>query len=54
MRNKKYSGILKESRLTDFKMKHDFDFVWGKNSIYTDKYITLCDELSGTPTVWQA
>ena len=40
MRNKKYSGILKESRLTDFKMKHDFDFVWGKNSIYTDKYIT--------------
>ena len=47
------SGMLKEIRLTDFKMKHDFDFVWGKNSIYTDKYIALCDELSGNTTVWQ-
>lgn len=39
------AGILKEIHLSDFKMQHDFDFVWGKNSIYTDKYIALCDEL---------
>ena len=39
------AGILKEIHLSDFKMQHDFDFVWGKNSIYTKKYIALCDEL---------
>ena len=39
--------ILKEIHLSDFKMQHDFDFVWGKNSIYTDKYIELCDNLIG-------
>lgn len=40
-------NILKEIQLDDFKMKHDFDFVWGKNSIYTEKYLALCDELLG-------
>lgn len=40
-------NILKEIQLDDFKMKHDFDFVWGKNSIYTEKYLALCAELLG-------
>ena len=40
-------NILKEIQLDDFKMKHDFDFVWGKNSIYTEKYLALCAELRG-------
>ncbi len=38
------SGTLKEISLTDFKMQHDFDMIWEKNSIYTDKYLTVCRE----------
>ena len=41
------AGILKEIRLSDFKMQHDFDFIWEKGSIYTDKYVAICKELSG-------
>ena len=41
------AGVLKEIRLSDFKMQHDFDFIWEKDSIYTDKYMEICDELSG-------
>ncbi len=40
------TGLLKEIRLSDFKMQHDFDFMWEKDSIYTDKYIEICEELS--------
>ena len=38
-------GTLKEIRLSDFKMQHDFDFIWEKGSIYTEKYIGICEEL---------
>lgn len=38
-------GILKEICLDDFKMKHDFDFIWEKGSIYSEKYTDLCEEL---------
>ena len=38
------SGILKEIPLTDFKMQHDFDIIWEKNSIYTDRYLSICEE----------
>ena len=38
-------GILKEICLDDFKMKHDFDFIWEKGSIYSEKYAAICDEL---------
>lgn len=37
-------GLLKEITLDDFKMRHDFDFIWEKDSIYTDKYLSICDE----------
>ena len=39
------AGTLKEIQLTDFKMQHDFDFIWEKGSIYTEKYIEICDEI---------
>ena len=38
------SGILKEIPLRDFKMQHDFDIIWEKHSIYTDKYLSICNE----------
>lgn len=38
-------GILKEIRLSDFKMQHDFDFIWQKGSIYTERYAHVCKEL---------
>ena len=37
--------VLKEIQLSDFKMQHDFDFIWEKGSIYTDRYISICKEL---------
>lgn len=40
------TGTLKEITLSDFKMQHDFDFIWEKGSIYTDKYMAICEELS--------
>lgn len=39
------AGTLKEIQLTDFKMQHDFDFIWEKGSIYTEKYVGICDEM---------
>ena len=38
-------GILKEIQLSDFKMQHDFDFIWEKGSIYSGKYCEVCEEL---------
>ena len=38
------SGILKEIPLDDFKMQHDFDIIWEKHSIYTEKYLSICEE----------
>jgi len=26
-------------------MQHAFDFIWEKGSIYTEKYIGICEEL---------
>ena len=37
--------ILKEIKLCDFSMKHDFDFIWTKGSIYAEEYAFICDEL---------
>lgn len=30
--------------LDDFKMQHDFNIIWEKHSIYTDKYLSICEE----------
>ena len=42
--NELESGVLKEISLDDFKMQHDFDIIWEKHSIYTDKYLAICEE----------
>ena len=42
--NELQSGVLKEIPLDDFKMQHDFDIIWEKHSIYTDKYLSICIE----------
>ncbi|MCR4956966.1 MAG: LysR family transcriptional regulator [Lachnospiraceae bacterium] len=39
------AGILREIQLEDFKMKHDFDFIWPKDSIYSSNFYTLCKEI---------
>ena len=39
-----HSGILKEISLDDFKMQHDFDIIWEKRSVYSDKYLSICEE----------
>ena len=44
--NELKSGILKEISLDDFKMQHDFDIIWEKHSIYTDKYTRILLKIS--------
>ena len=34
-------------------MQHDFDFIWEKGSIYTEKYIGICEELLKKYWYWQ-
>ena len=41
-----HSGILKEIPLDDFKMQHDFDIIWEKHSVYSDKYLSICEEFN--------
>lgn len=38
------AGTLKKIPLDDFQMQHDFDVIWEKHSIYTDKYLSICNE----------
>ncbi len=38
------AGVLKEIKLNDFKILHDFDFIWEKDSIYSGKYLSFCEE----------
>ena len=42
--NELQSRILREISLDDFKMQHDFNIIWEKHSIYTDKYLSICEE----------
>lgn len=37
-------GILKEIILDDFKLQHNFEFIWEKDSLFTDKYISISEE----------
>ena len=30
--------------LDDFKMQHDLNIIWEKHSIYTDQYLSICEE----------
>lgn len=38
-------GILKEIHLQDFKMCHNFTFIWNKGSVFTEQYKVICEEL---------
>ncbi len=39
------NGSLREIKLRDFSMQHDLDFIWEKESIYSDQYRKICEEL---------
>ena len=41
----KGSWQLKEIRLDDFAVEHDFTFVWNKGSLYENEYRSLCRKL---------
>lgn len=38
------SKELKEITLNDFKLQHDFDIIWQKESIYANKYLSISKE----------
>lgn len=40
-------GLLKEIRISDFKLTHDFTFIWRKGSIYEDYYKEVFHLLHG-------
>ncbi len=40
------AGVLKEIKLNDFKILHDFDFIWEKDSVYSNKYLSFCEEFA--------
>lgn len=42
-------GILKEIILDDFKLQHNFEFIWEKDSLFTDKYISISEEFLTIP-----
>ena len=38
-------GLLKEIPLNDFKITHDFAFIWNKESVFASDCMAVCDEL---------
>ncbi|MCI7326062.1 MAG: LysR substrate-binding domain-containing protein, partial [Clostridiales bacterium] len=36
---------LRQLRLHDFRVKHDFSFVWNKGSLFADTFRKICREL---------
>ncbi len=42
-------GILKEIILDDFKLQHNFEFIWEKDSLFTEKYISIREEFLTLP-----
>ncbi|WP_099468715.1 LysR family transcriptional regulator [Konateibacter massiliensis] len=41
------NGIIKEIKLKDFHMIHDFKFIWNKGSVFSDNYREICNLLKG-------
>jgi len=39
------AGLLQEIPLSDYRIFHDFTFLWDKNSIYAPRYEQICEEL---------
>jgi DNA-binding transcriptional LysR family regulator len=40
-------GNLREIKLKDFHMVHDFEFIWNKGSVFSDNYREICNLLKG-------
>ena len=38
-------GSCHQLHLQDFSMEHDFDFIWVRNSIFSDEHRAICSEL---------
>lgn len=38
-------GTIREIELNDLHIEHDFTFIWNKNSIYSDYYQSVCEEV---------
>lgn len=39
------SRDIRELKLKDFQVNHDFAFIWNKGSVFTDMYRSICQEL---------
>lgn len=39
-------GTLKEIKLNDFDMEHNFTFLWNKGSVFSNEYKSVCEELN--------
>lgn len=46
VKNELANNILKEINLKDFKIKHDFTFLWQKESIFSEEIRRICLDLS--------
>jgi DNA-binding transcriptional LysR family regulator len=43
VKNEIKKGILREIKLKDFHMVHDFEFIWNKGSAFSDHYREICN-----------
>lgn len=39
------NGSLKEIKLKDFNIEHDFTFIWNRGSVFSKQYTDICQEL---------
>lgn len=44
------SGELKVIQIPDFRMEHEFNMVWNQNSVFTEQYQQIAEELLGMET----
>lgn len=42
------NSTLKEIKLNDFDMEHNFTFIWNKGSVFSQEYKNICNELKKT------
>lgn len=45
VQNELEKGVLKRIPLTDFRLKHDFSFIWNKGSLYSETYRMIYQNL---------
>ena len=41
------SGVIREIKLKDFKVVHDFAFVWDKRALFGSDYREICSQIVG-------